>query len=686
MTNSRPAVFLSYASEDVDAAARICAALRAAGIEVWFDQSELRGGDAWDASIRRQIKSCALFIPIISQHSHDRTEGYFRLEWKLAVDRSHLIASDRPFLVPVVIDHTRDDDSRVPDRFRDLQWTSLPDGATAPDFVERIARLLAPEQATAAGAPAPSSVARTSPQVPPSHATPAVRPAAGSGSRLMVLVTVAVALGALGYYASRRWISKPPIVDADVAMAPASQSAAPGPVVVEEKSIAVLPFLDMSEKHDQEYFSDGLTEELLDQLAQVPDLRVPARTSSFYFKGKQVTIAQIARALGVANVLEGSVRKSGNTMRVTAQLIRADNGYHLWSSSYDRDVKDIFKVQDQIAAAVVEALKAKLLPAPRTLGAHRSGNSEAYNQYLLGRQFLTRDNLDDYRRAAIEFRKAIALDPQYAAAWAGLAHALYWLGDQQQTLAGVLTTRRESRAAADKAVALQPDLAYGYVVRAIVRTDDPDIPGAGADLRHALALEPENAEVLMHYGAVVLTPIGPLPEAIGVLRKATRIDPLNARIWTFLGYALQFSGDLDGARAAFNRSLEISPVQTYAPVGLGATLLLQGHAAEAQAAFQRSTGAAFRPYGAALSNFELGHEAEARRQLDALIAGYAETAAYQIAEVYAWRGQRDLAIHWLQRARDQKDGGFPFLKMDPLLRKLHGDPRYEAMLVAAKLK
>ncbi len=150
LTQSSGAVFLSYASEDAAAAQRICEALRASGIEVWFDQSELRGGDAWDAMIRRQIKSCALFIPIISSNSHARAEGYFRLEWKLAVDRSHLIAPDKPFLVPVVIDQTRDNDLRVPDRFRELQWTPLPEGETSPAFVQRVARLLGAEQSSGA--------------------------------------------------------------------------------------------------------------------------------------------------------------------------------------------------------------------------------------------------------------------------------------------------------------------------------------------------------------------------------------------------------------------------------------------------------------------------------------------------------------------------------------------------------
>ena len=448
----------------------------------------------------------------------------------------------------------------------------------------------------------------------------------------------------------------------------------------------MLPFLDLSERKDQEYFSDGLTEELLDQLAQVPDLRVPARTSSFYFKGKQASIAEIARALSVANVLEGSVRKAGKTMRVSAELIRADNGYHLWAHTYDRDVKDVFKVQDEIAAAVVEALKSKLLPPPPSLTARRSTNSEAYDQYLLGRQFLTRNSGDDSKRAAQAFRKSITLDPNYAAAWAGLADAMFWVADIEPALKNTLADRNEARAAADKAVALQPDLAYGYLTRAVLRTvNDLDFAGAREDLQRALALEPENTVVLEFYGAASLTPTGQLPEAVAVLRKATQADPLNARAWAFLGRALMFQGDCSAAHVALERSLEISPQQTYAHSGQAICYLLEKRPAEALKVSQLSTGEAFRLWGAALAQYDLGHQPEAQQQLDKLIAKYGTTAAYQVAQIYAWRDDKLRATFWLERAHVQKDAGYPFVKVDPMLRNLKGDPHYSSMLAVAKL-
>jgi TolB-like protein/cytochrome c-type biogenesis protein CcmH/NrfG len=686
MSETKRAVFLSYASEDADAALRICSALRASGIEVWFDQSELRGGDAWDAMIRWQIKACALFIPIISENSHARAEGYFRLEWKLAVDRSHLIAPDKPFLVPVVIDQTRGDDLRVPDRFRELQWTPLPDGQTPPAFVERIARLLASDQsatpaARVQSAPMPEvrerrAAAEPLLAKPPDDAT--LRRA-----RLSKLIVAAVAIIGLGYLALDRWVLPRHVTDGAATAEPKSLLA---PGVTKDKSIAVLPFVDLSERKDQEYFSDGLTEELIDQLAQVPDMHVAARTSSFYFKGKQATTADIARALGVEHLLEGSVRKAGTTMRVSAELIRADNGYHMWASRFDRDVKDVFKVQDEIAAAVVEALKAKLLPTSPALSARRGSTPEAYNQYLLGRQFLARDNQADTARAAQAFRKAIAFDPNYASAWAGLADAMYWVADSEDKLPLTLADRKEARAAADKAVELQPDLAYGYLIRAQLRaTNSLDFAGAGEDMQRALALEPDNAEVLRQYGEVVLTPIGKLSDAVLVAQRATKADPLNARAWTSLAMSLYFNGDLTGARAAAERSLEISPQQAYAPNTLAQMAVLDGRPADALKISQQSTFEAFRLCGAAMAQFDLGHHAEAQQQLNLLIQKYATTAAFQIAQVYARRGDQQRAVFWLERAHTQQDGGYVFIKVDPMLRTLHDNPHYRAMLSLAKL-
>ncbi len=328
------AVFLSYASQDAEAAQRICDALRAAGVEVWLDKSELRGGDAWDRSIRQQIHDCALFVPIISQHTHERLEGYFRREWRLAVDRTHDMAEVKAFLVPVVIDGTSEQDPTIPEKFRELQWTRLPAGETPPAFVERMQRLLSGETSTTSRPHAPLTGA------------PAVgRPQGSSWSRrALPMAAVAVVLAAVAYLA----LEKP--------WAPKSAAFAPPP-----HSVAVLPFVNMSGDKEQEYFSDGLTEELLNSLAEINELQVAARTSAFSFKGQNTDIGTIARKLNVGAVLEGSVRRSANTIRITAQLINAVTGFHLWSKTYDRDLGDVLKLQTEIATAVAGALKVTLL-------------------------------------------------------------------------------------------------------------------------------------------------------------------------------------------------------------------------------------------------------------------------------------------------------------------------------------
>src|SRR6202451_1898306 len=375
MTEPSKAVFLSYASQDAEAARHICDALRSAGVEVWFDQSELRGGDVWDRHIRKHIHDCALFVPIISSTTQARLEGYFRREWKLAVDRTHDMADAKPFLVPVVIDDTNDQEAEVPELFRAVQWTRLPEGKTPPAFVKRVAPLLSP------GKPRASSNARSSCALKSAAAAPAKNSARGSWRyQPAVLLIAAVAILAGGYFAVDKFVLSKRAAEAGPASASAVQSIAPIQSMIPEKSIAVLPFVDMSEKKDQEYFSDGLSEELIDHLAHAADLKVISRTSSFKFKGKSEDIATIAQKLRVAHVLEGSVRKAGNTMRVTAQLIRADNGYHLWSRTYDRDIKDIFKVQDEIAAAVVAELKTQLLPATPAAGERPVVNPDAHNQ------------------------------------------------------------------------------------------------------------------------------------------------------------------------------------------------------------------------------------------------------------------------------------------------------------------
>ena len=422
MTEPSTAVFLSYASQDAGAAQRICEALRGGGVEVWLDTAELRGGDAWDQKIRRQIRDCALFIPIISRNTASRLEGYFRLEWKLAVDRSHLMAAEKPFLLPIVIDGTQDANAHVPDKFREVQWTRLTNGDASPAFVERVTRLLGqsppapPATGAAPSAAAPPSAAAAHSAGSEQSSSTVTQPPSRVSWHRALLVSIPLGLVAIGYFALHR-AAPPPPTPTPPAESPSSTRPsvqAGSPTQAPQKSVAVLPFVDMSEKHDQEYFSDGLSEELIDVLIKVPGLRVPARTSSFSFKAKAVTVGEIARVLGVTHVLEGSVRKAGGRLRVTAQLIRADDGFHEWSETYDRDVHDVFAVQDDIARSVAEQLKLTLMSGISPAVA-RDVSPEAHNLYLQARYRMESEAPADLDAAVDLYQRAIAAAPRYAA-------------------------------------------------------------------------------------------------------------------------------------------------------------------------------------------------------------------------------------------------------------------------------
>jgi TolB-like protein len=448
VTEPSHAVFLSYASQDAEAAQRICEALREAGIEVWFDQSALRGGDVWDQTIRKQIKSCVLFIPVISRHTHERDEGYFRLEWKLAVDRSHLMTADKAFLLPVVIDDTREDDERVPDRFRDVQWTRLPRGETPSGFVERVRRLLSPE---------PSQVGTTnlSPARPVSTATPPMRRRVPAAWRLkggVPAIAAVVVLAALAYLAvDKLWILKHP---APPPAAPPTllPGAAPAAFAPPPHSIAVLPFVNMSGDKEQEYFSDGLTEEILNSLPRISELQVSARTSAFSFKGKDVKIGTIARELNVGSILEGSVRRSSRTIRVTAQLNNAVTGFHLWSQTYDRDLSDVLKLQAEIADAVASALKVTLLgDVAAKIEAGGTRNPAAFDAYLrAAKAYYASQNGKDVQGAIVGYTDAIRLDPDYALAYAGRSLAFGNFSENWATGAAVGVSLKNSETDARK--------------------------------------------------------------------------------------------------------------------------------------------------------------------------------------------------------------------------------------------
>jgi adenylate cyclase len=525
---------------------------------------------------------------------------------------------------------------------------------------------------------------------PTSEVDPAKSITHETGQKLNRAIIVVLSLAVIALLTDKFWVSKrattaePPQTMSGAATVSATDQRQIGKAVaVNEKSIAVLPFADMSEKKDQEYFSDGLAEELIDQLAKVPQLHVIARTSAFSFKGKSDDIPTIARKLNVAHILEGSVRKSGVRLRVTTQLIRANSGEDIWSETYDQELKDVFKVQDDIAGAVVAALKVHLLSSQRIGGGRPTESLEAYNQYLLGKQILYRgaNDLDAYRRSIKSFRKAIELDPNFAAAYAGLSTAEFWAAEQSEDRSG------DDRAmvAAEKAVALAPEQADGYWARGFMReTVSWDWSGARTDLEKALELAPGESQSRVQYG-VLLRDLGRLPEAIAEAQKAAALDPLSNVVLNWLADFYIENGDFSAAHEAIQRALEISPQDPYALFFLGNVLLREGRASEAIAAYQRVSIESLHLCGLAMVERSLGHASPSQQALDELIAKSSADSAYQIADVYAWRGEKEKAFEWLERAYRQHDTGLVELKTDFALANLHGDPRFGAMLRKLKL-
>ena len=679
VTESHKAVFLSYASQDAEAAQRICEALRAVGLEVWFDLNELRGGDAWDASIRKKIKECTLFVPLISTHTEARSEGYFRLEWKLAVDRSHLMADDQPFLLPVVIDGTQEASARVPDRFRERQWSRLPAGEKAEDFARHVRRLM--DDASRESAASAPTVARRV----------AKEATVKSGFPRWTVVVPGLALFALVAFIALRPATKEP---GAVVVTPSVAETVPAPAVPkpDNNSVAVLPFTNLSDDKANEYFSDGVSEELLTVLQKIPGLRVAARMSAFSFKGKNSTAQEIGEKLGVANLVEGSVRKSGKTVRITARLTRAATGEQLWSDSYSRDLKDVFAVQSELARTIVEQLRGQLGGAmnasakaelkAQVQAAAKGGtkNPEAYELYLQGKSFLNQFSPDTAVRAADFLQRAVALDPSFALAWAAMSRAGSVRG-------GYAVTRRDqdegfvlARRAADRALVLQPELPAAQLARMRVQMwHDFDWKGAAESLRRAQKFAPTDADVLAA-AADLAYAFGQKEKAAEFGRQAVARDPVNAETRVLLGFALESLGRYAEAEAEFRRVIELNPGAPWGHAAVGDVLMRQERFDEAVREAERESDEWSRLTVQAQALWGLDKKAKSDAAVARLIATTADIAAFQIAQVYAYRRDNDRAFEWLERARIQRDPGLAWARSDLTIARLYDDPRWPAFL------
>jgi TolB-like protein/tetratricopeptide (TPR) repeat protein len=471
------------------------------------------------------------------------------------------------------------------------------------------------------------------------------------------------------------------------AMAPASTKAP------DQKSVAVLPFVNLSDDKGSEYFSDGVSEELLTVLQKIPGMHVAARTSAFSFKGKNATAQEIGQKLGVAHLVEGSVRKSGDAVRIAARLTRADTGEELWSENYTRDLKDVFSVQTELAQTIVEQLRGRFGGADtgakekiqaEVQAAEKGGtkNVEAHELYLQGRFYENRHSEKSAREALAAYEHAVQLDPGFALAWAGVAQTHLWFAGfstegGQKNFDAHLVAARDATA---RALSIEPDLTNGLLARAWIETNfDFNWNAAAQTVSKALALAPADPNIAIAAGNLEIAR-GNTDRAIELYRKAVDLDPVNASARSFLAFNLAATKRFAEAQAEFPRVVELNSAAPWAHAGLGLSYLLQNKFEEAATEAQADAGEWCRLLIVSCARWGQKQMKESDAVLNELIKNDGETAAYQIAEAYAYRGDKDRAFEWLERARRQRDPGLAGLRRDPLLENLRVDPRWNAFL------
>jgi TolB-like protein/Tfp pilus assembly protein PilF len=664
-------VFISYASADKTAADGICAALERDGIVCWIAPRDVTPGAFYADAIVQAINSARVLVVVLSLNSAGSQHVLREVERASAKRRSLVAFRLDGTPLPTGLEYFLSASHW-------LDASAEPTERALPALVDAVRRLLeSPEKL-----PIDTSFGN----VPRANANggDAVvkRDLSRSLSKRLWIVAVAVAVMLLAAMTVTLFHSKqvPVATTSAPATTPLPASALVA-IPITDKSVAVLPFADMSEKRDQEYFSDGMAEEIIDLLVKIPDLRVPARTSSFYFKGKPTKIPDIARELGVANVLEGSVRRSGNHLRVTAQLVRADNGYHLWSETYDRQMTDVLVVQDEIAIAVVKALKASLLDAPVARSVTATG-SEAYTIYLQGRSLFETAGFASGTSKAIEYlEQSTHLNSDFAPAWATLSRAYVanYLDNGVGTYAQV---RGAAHGAAERALKIDPLMAEAHIAMARVLTIDWNWQGAQRETDRALELDPASADVARNAFYLSLQ-LGRFDEGIEHAKKATVIDPVNYYNYMRLGDAEYYGGKLAESEADYRKAVELQPNADGLHSSLALVLLAEGKHDAALAEVSRVADDTERELTLPRVLYGVGRKEDADRALAIADSKYSAKWPFEIGVLYASRKDFDRAFLWWDRAYREHSGSLVILKLAPLdsgAKELSSDPRFKALL------
>jgi TolB-like protein/Flp pilus assembly protein TadD len=610
-------------------------------------------------------------VPVISAHTNARTEGYFRLEWKLASRRLLNIADDAAFLVPVVIDDTPEAQARVPEEFLRVQWTRLPGGEAPQAFAHRVRELLSADDSAgrelgaAAGGSEPAARAagdRWRNRNPGDR----LNALAGSPRIIMIGAAVVAALVVGGMLTYERLVGP--------------QTAGTGDGVVEAggaPSIAVLPFVDMSEDRDQEYFADGLAEDVRNLLASNPSLKVIGRSSSFQFKGRNEDLRGIGRQLGAAYVLEGSVRRAGDRVRVAANLVDTRDGAHKWTQTYDRAFGDVLLLQNELATGLARALSINV--GADSLRTHTSlANPEAYDLYLRALHASDRQDREGFDASAAYLQQSLQLDPTFAAAAAHLAFIQMVQADFG--FVPVNEGYERARRTALEAARLDPEAGTPHAVLGwILFAHDWDWAGADAEIKRALALSPRDI-LALKCRARLAEVLGDWAEATRAANEALAHDPLDPASRNILAEIYLRTGRFAEAEAEIRKVVEISPTYESAPYRLAIVLLSQGNPVDALTEMERTRNPRLRTRGLASIYHALGRRSDSDAALAWVKREHANDDAFGIAQVHAFRGELNEAFEWLDRAYSQKDTQLYRIIGDPLLKNLEGDPRYHAFL------
>ncbi len=656
-------VFVSYASQDGAVANAIVAALERHGLRCWIAPRDVTPGALYADLIIRAINGAKVLVLVLSQNSV--SSSHVSKEIERASSKHRPIIAVRTDATPLT--------TALEYFLSESQWIDAgAEGmeAASAKLTDAVRRLIA----SPAGVRADAAVA-----------APSGRPAKASARTQRALIIAGVAAAVVVIAAGVYWVSRSRAPQVAAVAPPSPAGAAAVPAAVKQAgppahSIAVLPFVNMSGDPKQDYFSDGLSEELLNSLAAIPDLQVAARTSSFSFKGKNTDVADIGHKLNVGAVLEGSVRKDGNEVRITAQLINALTGFHLWSHTYDRDLRNVLALQTEIATAVTKALQATLMTdvaASIELGGTQ--NPAAFDAYLRG---MNLDRLWYDKQHMLEqiaaYLEAIRLDPKYAKAYVGAANALNSYannyapgGDEERSYF------RRARENAEKAVALAPELGTAHAALAqVLERGSLDFARAQSEYERALALAPNDVDVLQRAG-VFLVNMGKTGTGIADVRKAILLDQLNpggfARLAVALGNARRFQESIEAA----NRALQINPEDLGMINSRGLDELALGQLDAAQ----KDCGMANRTWIGklcmAIVDDKLHHHPDAEAELAAMQKELGEGASYQYAEIYAQWGDVPHALRWLDTAYHLPDPGISTSKVDNLIDPLRKEPRFQ---------